>query len=139
MKTIYVSAFPDVTPRTRIPVAAGFVALLAGGGNGSLTVNVERECSWSARADAPWIALSGAGGQGAATLSYTVAPNVIGTPRRGGIVVGDGDQSGPVVEGQNGPGNGTVRLRVDSNNGSSRSATLNIAGKPCAFTQQGNR
>lgn len=42
-----------------------------------------------------------------------------------------------VVEGQSGSGNGTVRLRVESNSGSSRSATLNIAGKPFALTQQG--
>jgi hypothetical protein len=77
------------TPRCGISVTNNTSTIPATGGNGSLTVNVERECSWSARAEAPWIALSGAEGQGAATLSYTVAPNPVGTPRRGGIVVGE--------------------------------------------------
>ena len=77
------------TPRCGIAITNNTSTIPAAGGNGSLTVNVERECSWSARADAPWITLSGAAGQGAATLSYTVAPNSIGTARRGGIVVGE--------------------------------------------------
>jgi hypothetical protein len=43
-----------------------------------------------------------------------------------------------VVEGQNGSGNGKVRLRVDANTGSARSATLTVAGQQFALTQQGN-
>ena len=77
------------SPRCGISITNNTSTIPAAGGNGSLTVNVERECSWSARAEAPWITLSGAEGQGAATVSYTVAPNPIGTPRRGGIVVGE--------------------------------------------------
>jgi len=77
------------TARCGVSITNNTSTIPAAGGNGSLTVNVERECSWSARAEAPWITLSGAQGQGAATLSYTVAPNLNGTPRRGGIVVGE--------------------------------------------------
>lgn len=77
------------TSRCGVSITNNTSTIPAAGGTGSLTVNVERECSWSARVDAPWITLSGAEGQGAATLSYTVAPNPIGTPRRGGIVVGE--------------------------------------------------
>lgn len=77
------------TPRCGISITNHTSTIPAAGGNGSLTVNVERECSWSARAEAPWITLSGAAGQGAATLSYAVAPNPAGTARRGGIVVGE--------------------------------------------------
>jgi Putative binding domain, N-terminal len=61
----------------------------ATGGGGALTVNAQRECVWSARADAPWIALSGTSGQGAATVNYTVGPNPNGTPRRGHVVVSE--------------------------------------------------
>jgi Putative binding domain, N-terminal/Viral BACON domain len=61
----------------------------AGGGAGTLTVNAQRECVWSARAEASWITLSGTSGQGAATVSYTVAPNPDGTPRRGHVVVSE--------------------------------------------------
>ena len=77
------------TPRCGVSITNNTSTIPAAGGNGSLTVNIERECSWSARAEAPWITLSGAEGQGAATLTYTVAPNPIGTARRGGIVVGE--------------------------------------------------
>lgn len=60
----------------------------ADGGTGNLTVATNRECSWSARAEAPWITLSGSEGQGPAAVSYTVAPNVNGQPRQGSVVVG---------------------------------------------------
>jgi hypothetical protein len=63
--------------------------LPAAGGAGALTVNAQRECVWSARADASWITLSGVSGQGAATLNYTVGPNPNGTPRRGHVVVSE--------------------------------------------------
>ena len=169
------------TPRCGISVTNNTSTIPAAGGNGSLTVNVERECSWSARADAPWITLSGAGGQGAATLSYTVASNPIGTPRRGGIVVGEqraevaqeaaacrfdvspsslevGAGGGEIsfsltaTDGctwsarsndswiaspapAGGQGNGTVRLTVAPNGGGSRNGTVTIAGVTVAVTQ----
>jgi hypothetical protein len=61
----------------------------AAGGGGTLTVSAQRECAWSARADASWITLSGTGGQGAATMKYSVAANPNGTPRRGQVVVSE--------------------------------------------------
>jgi hypothetical protein len=61
----------------------------AAGGAGALTVNAQRECVWSARADASWIALSGTEGQGAATFKYTVGPNPNGSPRRGHVAVSE--------------------------------------------------
>ena len=61
----------------------------ATGGSGTLTVTAERECVWSARADASWIALSGTAGQGPATLNYSATPNPNVTPRRGHVVVSD--------------------------------------------------
>src|SRR3954452_20719963 len=47
----------------------------AAGGTGTITITTERECSWSARADASWISLRDASGQGSATVSYSVAAN----------------------------------------------------------------
>src|SRR3954470_10314166 len=61
----------------------------AGGGSGTITINTERECSWSARPDAPWISLPDGSGQGSATVSYSVAANPAGTSRRGTIAVVD--------------------------------------------------
>ena len=169
------------TPRCGISVTNNTSTIPAVGGTGSLTVNVERECSWSARAEAPWITLSGAGGQGAATLSYTVASNPIGTPRRGGIVVGEqraevaqeaaacrfdvspssrelGPDGGEIsfsvtaTDGCTwsarsndawianptpaaGQGSGTVRLTVAANGGGSRNGTVTIGGLTVGVTQ----
>jgi hypothetical protein len=61
----------------------------ATGGSGTLTVTAERECVWSARADAAWITLSGTAGQGPATLNYTATPNPNATQRRGHVMVSD--------------------------------------------------
>lgn len=59
----------------------------AAGGNGSVTVNTSRDCSWSASAEASWITLSETSGQGPATVSYSVQPNPAGTPRRSRVTV----------------------------------------------------
>ena len=64
-------------------------AVPASGGTGNLTVATERECAWSARAEASWITLSGAAGQGPATLAYSVAPNAVGQQRRAAVVVSE--------------------------------------------------
>src|SRR5436190_23753813 len=61
----------------------------ATGGSGTITITTERECSWSARADASWISLRDASGQGSATVSYSVAANPAATLRRGTIGVAD--------------------------------------------------
>ncbi len=71
-----------------ISVTSNLSRVPATGGTGNLTVATNRECSWSARAEAPWIVLSGTEGQGPAAVSYTVAPNSNGTVRQGAVVVG---------------------------------------------------
>jgi hypothetical protein len=63
--------------------------LPAAGGGGTITVTAERECVWSARAEASWITLRGTSGQGTASVNYTVAANPAGTPRRGQVVVSE--------------------------------------------------
>ena len=72
-----------------IAVSNSLSRVPANGGNGNLTVETNRECSWSARSEAPWISLSGSEGQGPATVSYTVTPNANGTPRQSAVVVGE--------------------------------------------------
>jgi hypothetical protein len=59
----------------------------ASGGNGSLSVTVQRDCTWSATAETPWITLNTSAGQGPASIQYSVLPNPNVTPRRGRIVV----------------------------------------------------
>jgi len=61
----------------------------ASGGSGSLVVNMERECTWSASVQDPWITLSATSGQGVATISYSVQPNPNGNRRLGRVVVSE--------------------------------------------------
>ncbi|HTI36523.1 MAG TPA: BACON domain-containing carbohydrate-binding protein [Vicinamibacterales bacterium] len=61
--------------------------LPSSGGSATLTVSSERECSWSANANATWIALASTSGQGPATIAYSVQPNPNGTSRRAEVVV----------------------------------------------------
>ena len=72
-----------------IAVSNSMPRVPADGGRGNLTVETNRECSWSARAEAPWISLSGSEGQGPATVAYTVTANGNGTPRQSAVVVGE--------------------------------------------------
>ena len=60
------------------------------GGTGTVTIGVERECSWSASSLAGWIEITSAReGQGDATLSYRVQPNADPIVRRGGLTVSE--------------------------------------------------
>jgi hypothetical protein len=73
--------------KCQISVTNNTPELPAAGGNGSLAVATSRDCTWSAAADAPWVTLTAASGQGAATVTYSVVPNPNGTPRRSRVVV----------------------------------------------------
>jgi Viral BACON domain len=61
-------------------------AFEATGGTGAVSVQAARECTWSAAAQAGWIAITPpTEGQGDGTLRYSVQANPAGTPRQGGI------------------------------------------------------
>jgi len=58
------------------------------GGQGSLAIGTERECTWSIRSDANWLSVGSTSGQGEASVAYTVAPNPVPSARAGAILVG---------------------------------------------------
>jgi len=69
-----------------------------GGGSGAVTVRAGAGCAWSASADAPWIALSGASsGVGNGTVNFSVPPNPMGGPPRNGFITVN-DQKFAVTE-----------------------------------------
>ena len=72
-----------------LTVKSSTPAIPASGGTGNLTVETTRECAWSARAEAAWITLARAEGQGPATLDYSVASNTGAAQRRGTVLVSD--------------------------------------------------
>ena len=63
----------------------------AAGGTGSVTVNTERECQWTATSDATWLSIkAGSSGQGPGTVQFAATPNVDPVARTGSLVVNDG-------------------------------------------------
>ena len=59
------------------------------GGSGALAVAVDRECQWTARADASWVTLTGSQGHGAGSVQFTVAANADPSSRTAGVLVND--------------------------------------------------
>jgi hypothetical protein len=73
-----------------VAVRADTPSVGAEGGAGTLTITVNRECSWEASADVDWIVLTPPrAGQGNATLGFTVSGNPQPSVRRGRLVVND--------------------------------------------------
>ena len=61
-----------------------------GGGTGTVSISVARECSWSATSQAAWIQISSAtSGQGDGSVSFKVAANADPMARRGAVGVAD--------------------------------------------------
>ncbi|HEY7502153.1 MAG TPA: BACON domain-containing carbohydrate-binding protein [Vicinamibacterales bacterium] len=74
--------------RCAVQVQGDSVTFSPDGGTGTARVTTNRECNWSARSDASWVALTTtAAGQGDGSVSFRVAANSDPGSRAGGIVV----------------------------------------------------
>jgi len=75
------SCTPTLSPRSSLFNAAG--------GSGSVTVNVDSQCGWSAASDNSWITVTnGSGtGTGTGTLTYSVSQNQTSSRRTGTITI----------------------------------------------------
>ena len=81
---------PSSDTRCAVTASTDIQSASSTGGSGALTIGVNRECSWTAKADAEWIAFGGTtSGQGPATIPFTVAPNAAVQPRRARLAVND--------------------------------------------------
>jgi all-beta uncharacterized protein len=75
--------------KCQVSVSSAPSSFAATGGQGSLTIATERDCTWSIKTEASWLSIGAtSGGQGEASIPYTVAPNPVPAPRSGAIVVG---------------------------------------------------
>lgn len=64
-------------------------AFAASGGSGTLNVTTTPDCTWTISTDVNWISIPGPhGGQGDASVSYTVAANSVPSSRSGSVAVG---------------------------------------------------
>jgi hypothetical protein len=84
------SVTAPTTVRCAVALSADTPMAAASGASGTLSVSVNRECTWQARSETEWISLaSAAAGQGPATLTYLVGENPTASTRRGSITVND--------------------------------------------------
>jgi hypothetical protein len=78
---------PD-SSRCQVTVNATTASFNASGGTGTVTVSTARDCPWNASTGVAWVSINGsASGQGDGSVSYSVAPNVVTSPRSGALVV----------------------------------------------------
>jgi hypothetical protein len=78
------------TAQCAVTLTSNSLNMGASGGDGALSISVNRECAWNAKPDADWITLtSAATGQGGATVTFRVGANPTPSTRRGGIGVND--------------------------------------------------
>ena len=81
------SVAPSSIDRCGVALSGGSSTIPAGGGSGTLTITVDRECAWTARSESPWISLASAQGQGPANITFSVQPNPNAANRRGNVTV----------------------------------------------------
>jgi hypothetical protein len=129
---------PTAPSRCQATVQGTPTSFGPGGGTGTVTVGVSRECAWSAASTVAWIEItSSREGQGDATLSYRVLPNGDPVVRRGTLSVAeqrvDLTQQGPpctfALSGLSnavGAAGGQLRVDVATHSACSWTATVDV-------------
>lgn len=79
---------PAAISKCAVTVDTGNTTIPATGGSGSVNVQTERECQWTAQPDVAWLSITtGATGQGPGTIQFTAAANVDPAARTGDVMV----------------------------------------------------
>jgi hypothetical protein len=83
--------FVAPTPtRCSVQAQTETTAFSATGGTGTVRISTNRECTWSVKSDASWVALQPqASGQGDGTIQFTVAANADPATRNAGVNIND--------------------------------------------------
>ena len=110
-------------------------ATTGSGGTGTINVSAAAGCAWTASSNAPWITITaGASGNGAGTVTFTVAPTT-GPTRTGTITVGG--QTVTVVQSQGCTFAVTPQAHTLPAAGGTGSIAL-TSGAGCAWTATSN-
>jgi hypothetical protein len=123
----------------RYDVSPSSQSIGASGGAGSLTIATAGECSWTAAAEAGWIAIaSGAAGSGNGNVRFTVAANS-GEARTGSIAVG-GQRATVAQAGVDAPDcNATISPTSQNVGAAGGTATVAVsANNTCRWTASSN-
>jgi hypothetical protein len=85
-----VSVTAPTGSKCQVSASSSLPSAPATGAAGTINVNTNRDCTWSASSAAAWIAItSGASGQGEGAVNFTVSENPDPAPRRGMVTVND--------------------------------------------------
>jgi hypothetical protein len=77
-------------PKCQFQAQSEHVAFTPDGGSGAIRITTTRECSWSAKSDAPWVSLpTPATGQGEGSIQFTIAPNADPVARATAVTIED--------------------------------------------------
>jgi len=75
--------------KCQVQVGSATTTYTADGGKGTLAIATTRDCTWSISTNANWVSVANGGGQGEASVPYTVAVNPVPASRAAEISVSD--------------------------------------------------
>jgi hypothetical protein len=79
---------PSTLSKCAVTVDIPATTIPAGGGAGTINVQTERECQWTAQPEVSWLSIgAGASGQGPGAVQFTAAPNADPATRTGGVMI----------------------------------------------------
>jgi BACON domain-containing protein/all-beta uncharacterized protein len=128
-----------LSARCQATVASSAPRFAASGGAGTVSVNIDRDCTWNATTQSSWIAItSAASGQGDGTVGFRVSANADPVAREGVITVSDRQvtvaQEAAPCKYDVTPSTNTIRseggeltIAVHANSACSWSATSNVS------------
>jgi hypothetical protein len=124
--------------KCQVQVGSTTTSFTADGGRGTLSIATTRDCVWSITTDAGWVSMTGSGGQGDASVPYTVAANPVAVSRVAAINVSDASlqlnqaaapcryalsQSGTTI----GAAGGSLSVQMNATTGCSWTAASDVA------------
>jgi len=79
---------PSTLSKCAVTVDVPGTTIPAAGGNGSITVQTERECQWTAQPESSWLSITaGSTGQGPGAVQFAIAANADPAARTSGVMV----------------------------------------------------
>ncbi len=79
---------PSTLSKCAVTVDVPGTTIPANGGGGTISVQTERECQWTAQPEVSWLSITaGSSGQGSGAVQFTVAGNADPASRTGGVMV----------------------------------------------------
>jgi hypothetical protein len=129
---------PSTLSKCAVTVDVPGSTIPAGGGGGTINVQTERECQWTAQPEVSWLSISaGTSGQGPGAIQFAAAANADPASRTGGVMING--QRAQVAQAA-----GECRLELSSNatalpqSGGTGSVDVRASSALCTWTAVSN-